>query len=274
MVRKESSRKDKVCAVLEVIAHGGKPGTLEDICAPSYLPHVPELRNVPPLAPGLAALRARLDAHGPVPNRAYRLVADGDFVYAQVRYAGETPTAGADLFRFDAEGRIAEHWNLRQEIRDEVAGGYDRYQGGGDPGAPAGAARLARQKQKVRDLYLQLWGKGQSGRVTEFYTDAYLQHNPHIPSGSARIGQILATDIAAYIARERHDYPIAIHHLGSEGDLVYAWCAIYMAGLTRNEGDRSETLDIFRVDDDLRMAEHWDVLQIESVPFASHATFY
>jgi len=35
-----------------------------------------------------------------------------------------------------------------------------------------------------------------------------------------------------------------------------------------------QTLDIFRVDDDLRMAEHWDVLQIESVPFASHATFY
>lgn len=274
MRRIEFSRKEKVRYFLKEVVHAGALGALDGICAPSYVPHAPNLQYAPTLAPGLEALRTRLYRSGPIPNRVFRIIADEDFVFAQVRYAGDIPMAGADIFHFDSDEKIAEHWSLRQAIQDEADSGYDRFRGGGDPDAPTSDEQRTLQKQRVRALYLNVWTKANSDLVTQYYADDYVQHNPHIPSGSARIKQIIETNISEFIAREKRNYPITIHHVGSEGDLVFAHCSIYMAGLTKNEGDRSATVDIFRIDCDGKMAEHWDVLQIETERSANDTTFF
>ena len=67
-------------------------------------------------------------------------------------------------------------------------------------------------------------------------------------------------------------FPIEVHRVGAEGDLVFAYHSIFMAGIDRNDGDKSTNIDIFRVDESGRMVEHWDVLEMESEPLPSSVT--
>jgi predicted SnoaL-like aldol condensation-catalyzing enzyme len=55
---------------------------------------------------------------------------------------------------------------------------------------------------------------------------------------------------------------------------VFVHLSLFMAGINRNDGDRSTNVDIFRVDRDGRMVEHWDVLQIEGVALPPTATVF
>jgi predicted SnoaL-like aldol condensation-catalyzing enzyme len=275
MQKSELERKQHVLRFMTEVLHKGNLSELDALVSADYEAHVPRLAGMPLLHGGRVALRERLAAIGAVSNRVFRVIADGDLVFAQTRYEGVAPVAGVDIFRFGGEEEtIVEHWSVRQPIADEVSNKYDRYAGGGDTGALVTRAQRERQKQLVRNLYTELWCKGNAELVSRFYTPTYIQHNPHIESGSARIKRIIETDIAAFIARSGRDYPIEIHLLGCEGDLVFAYCSITMAGLTRNEGDLSETVDIFRVDAAGKLCEHWDVLQMESEGLPGDAMFF
>ena len=274
MQKSEQERKLFVLRFLSEVIQKGSLDVLDALVSPGYAPRLPVLSGLPTLDSGRDALRERLRRAGSIPHRVHRVIADGNLVFAQINYEGAEHIAGADIFCFGDDDLIAQHWSVRQTISAEVAAGYDRYAGGGDTAALVTRVQRERQKQLIRDLYAEVWSKGNAVLVSRYYTDHYIQHNPHIESGSARIKKILETDVAAYIARNGTAYPVDVHLLGCEGDLVFAYCSIVMAGLTRNEGDRSDTVDIFRVDAAGRLAEHWDVLQMESESLPSDATLY
>ena len=53
----------------------------------------------------------------------YRIIAVGDYVWAHVNFtnltnddSGDRGIAGVDIYRFDGEGRVAEHWDALQEV--------------------------------------------------------------------------------------------------------------------------------------------------------------
>lgn len=52
-----------------------------------------------------------------------RAFEDGDKVFLQTIYnfAGAGEQVAFDIFRFDADGKIAEHWNVMETIADKVA---------------------------------------------------------------------------------------------------------------------------------------------------------
>jgi predicted SnoaL-like aldol condensation-catalyzing enzyme len=259
-----------VLRFFDEVLQSGNPTHLDGLVNADYQPHVADLRGMPRLESGREVLRNRLIASGPRPHRVFRAIVDDDLVFAQTRYDGDAPIAGIDIFRFGGDDDlIAEHWNIRQPIGAEVAAGFDRFTGDGDPDALITRAQRERQKRHVRNLYSEVWSKGQADLVASYYTAFYIQHNPHIESGSTRIKRIIETDIAAYIAKSGGDYPIDIHLLGCEGDLVFAYCSITMAGLTRNDGDRSATVDIFRIDAAGRL-----VLQMESESLPDDTTYF
>jgi len=53
-----------------------------------------------------------------VPCEVKRLAIDGDLAFVHVRYLdwGGKETAGVDIFRFNEEGKIVEHWDVLQPV--------------------------------------------------------------------------------------------------------------------------------------------------------------
>jgi predicted SnoaL-like aldol condensation-catalyzing enzyme len=95
-----------------------------------------------------------------------------------------------------------------------------------------------------------------------------------MPGGYVRIAEIVATEVRDYIERSGAPFPVTIHQMGAEGDLVFVYISIFMAGINRNAGMRSTNVDVFRFDDQGRTIEHWDVLQMESEPLPDHTTLF
>ncbi len=64
---------------------------------------------------GLAAAPVKTTVHN------IRAFADGDYVFLQTVYnfAGAGDQVAFDIFRFDEDGKIAEHWDVMETIADE-----------------------------------------------------------------------------------------------------------------------------------------------------------
>jgi predicted SnoaL-like aldol condensation-catalyzing enzyme len=247
-----------------VLGHG-RWDQLEVLVAPGYRSHLPEFDASPRLPAGRDALAARLRSAGRVPNEIRRMIADGDLVYAHVKYPGTPTYAGVDIYRFDAAGRVAEHWNVRQPKPQTSAQADEWFS---DAPEVERTLDLDRDwaKSRVRDMIETVWMPGDAARVADFYERSYVQHNPDMPGGYERILEVVQTSIRSYIERTGSAFPVTIHRVGGEGDLVFIHLSIFMAGINRNDGVRSTNVDIFRVNRQGRMTEHWDVLQMQVEP--------
>eukprot|EP00630_Chrysocystis_fragilis_P002088 CAMPEP_0197397058 /NCGR_PEP_ID=MMETSP1165-20131217/10796_1 /TAXON_ID=284809 /ORGANISM="Chrysocystis fragilis, Strain CCMP3189" /LENGTH=239 /DNA_ID=CAMNT_0042922933 /DNA_START=30 /DNA_END=746 /DNA_ORIENTATION=- len=75
------------------------------------------IQHNPRLADGLHALRAYLDGPAISYERCHRLLADGSFALAVCEGARDgVHTAFYDLFRFDSNGVIVEHWDTIEHV--------------------------------------------------------------------------------------------------------------------------------------------------------------
>jgi predicted SnoaL-like aldol condensation-catalyzing enzyme len=263
----------RIIRLYEQVVAKGDMAQLADLVTPAYQPRLPDFKGLGPLAPGADALRARLTALGRIPHRLVRVVADGDLVFAHVKYDEPVPMAAVDVFRCGTDGRIEEHWNVRQPLPDDGARGEDRFATDLAPD-PALRKSPAELRDLLRELLLEFWGKGQGHLIDKYYDKSYIQHNTEMPGGYYRIKEIAANDIPRYIELTKGPYPINIHHLAAAGDLVCVHLSIFMAGINRDDGKRSTNVDIFRVNAQGRMVEHWDVLHIDGVPMPSTTTLF
>ena len=271
--RGADARRAKIADLYREVIGGGRLERLERLAAPTYTPHVPAFRGVEALEPGLDALRARLRRIGRRSHRVVRPIVDGDWAFAHVHWEGPVSVAGVDVFRFDSDDRIAEHWNVRQALGGTQAQVEERFASTVAPDATF-SLDPARLTARVREMLTELWSKGNADLVADFYAESYVQHNTDMPGGYARIREVVENDIPRYIEATGGPFPVDVHHIGAEGDIVFVHLSLFMAGINRNDGDRSTNVDIFRVDRHGRMVEHWDVLQIEGVALPPTATVF
>ena len=243
-----------VVKVLKRLFEDGDTSVVDRHIRPDYIQHNPLAPN------GTAALKAFA---GPLaaqfPDLKYdikRVIAEGDLVLAHsnvVLTPGTRGTAVVDIFRFDRDGRIAEHWDVAQQVPATSVSGNDMFSTVSSPRTNQPGPRwwTASSKATVTGYFDQLVVRKDTGAVS-YLAPEYHQHNPAIPSGSAGLREMFAALFAQFpqmtVERKR---------VIAQGDLV----AVH-AHYRLSPGDRGQAVvDIFRVRPDGKIVEHWDVVQ-------------
>ena len=78
----------------------------------------PYIQHNPLFPDGPDGIGSYIKQVGRIPCEVKRVGIDGDLAFVHVRYLdlGGHETAGVDIFRFDANGKIVEHWDVLQPV--------------------------------------------------------------------------------------------------------------------------------------------------------------
>ncbi len=179
--------------------------------------------------------------------RAYE---DGDKVFLQTVYnfAGMGEQVAFDIFRFDENGLIAEHWdNLAAKAEPNPSGRTQI-----DNLAPVrDLGKTEANRETVKDfLHDVMMGKAPEKTPDYFDNGKYLQHNTGIADGLDGLGAALAALAEAGIQMIYNE----VHQVLAQGDMVLAVSEGTFGGAP------TSYYDLWRVENG-KIAEHWDVME-------------
>ena len=178
-----------------------------------------------------------------------RAFEDGDKVFLQTVYnfAGSGEQVAFDIFRFDAQGKIAEHWDNLAAKAEPNPSGHTQIDGVLEKKTVDKEETRKVVAGFVKDI---LQGENLDKLTSYFDGDKYIQHNTSIADGLSELGaalEAMAKQGIQMIYNKTHfvladgDYALAV----SEGTFADAPTAYY---------------DLFRVENG-KIAEHWDVME-------------
>ncbi|MGY5121501.1 nuclear transport factor 2 family protein [Streptomyces sp. 900105755] len=237
------SSKDIVLKAAGELFGDRDPGAVDRWVAAGYRQHSSLAADGPE---ALRALVAGLP--GDFRYEGARVIADGDLVALHGTYHGfgPVPLVAFDLFRVDAEGRLAEHWDALTPVVADTASGRSQTDG---PSAPSDPDRTEANRALVAEFAQKVLVGADYSVLTDYIsTDTYRQHNPEAADGLDGFGAAAAR----WAEQGRNLVYRTVHRIVAEGDRV----------LLQSEGEFGVPVaywDLFRVADG-RIVEHWDVI--------------
>jgi predicted SnoaL-like aldol condensation-catalyzing enzyme len=98
----------------------GDVDAFDELIVEDYIQHNPHAGN------GLQAVKDFFAHVGPVDVEVRRVIAEGDLIAVHSNYKTSN-MAGVDIFRFNDEAKIVEHWDVLQPIPETTASGNDMF---------------------------------------------------------------------------------------------------------------------------------------------------
>jgi predicted SnoaL-like aldol condensation-catalyzing enzyme len=179
-----------------------------------------------------------------------RAFEDGKCVFLQTVYnfAGAGEQVAFDIFRFDEEGLIVEHWdNLAAKAEPNPSGhtqidGYDSLED---------LDKTEENREIIKNfLHDVMQGKAPEKTASYFDGDTYIQHNTGIADGLSGLGSALGA-LAEQGIQMIYD---TVHQVLAQGNYVLAVSEGTFGGAP------TSYYDLWRIENGT-VTEHWDVME-------------
>ena len=178
-----------------------------------------------------------------------RAFEDGEMVFLHTVYnfAGAGEQVAFDIFHFNADGKIDEHWDNLQAVAAPNPSGHTQVDGP--------LEKTDADREETRRIVAGFVGdvlRGENpGKLTSYYDgDNYIQHNVSIADGLSGLGAALQAMAEQNIAMIYDKTYMVL----ADGDFALA-CSEGSFG-----GVPTTYYDLFRVENGF-IAEHWDVME-------------
>ena len=179
-----------------------------------------------------------------------RAFEDGDKVFLQTVYnfAGAGEQVAFDIFRFDADGKIAEHWDNLAAKADPNPSGHTQIDGCKEL---KDLDRTEANRELVKNFLADVLQGRHPEKTPEYFDgDAYIQHNTGIADGLSGLGSALA----ALAEQGIQMIYTTVHQVLAQGNYVLAVSEGTFGGTP------TSYYDLWRVENG-KIAEHWDVME-------------
>ncbi len=241
------SNKEKAIAFVSDALSNQNEAVLKEITREDLIQHNPYVPNGTAVVIG--HMLPQLKAAGTKAEIA-RVFTDGDYVITHNHWKNATPFGGDnliafDIYRFDKDGKIAEHWDGLQPMVKETASGRSQIDG---PTEVKDLDKTEENKTQVKALFDVLINGTQEeagAALMANFDPNYKQHNPKAADGLD--GFMAAMPNEQWVFTKQHKV------LG-EGNFVLS------ISEGTHKGVHSVFYDLLRLENG-KIVEHWDVIQ-------------
>ncbi len=182
--------------------------------------------------------------------RNIRAFEDGKYVFLQSVYnfAGAGEQVAFDVFRFNDEGKIAEHWDNLAALAQANPSGRTQIDGSMEV---TDLDKTEENRELVKQFLYDVMQGNHAEKTADYFNGvAYIQHNTGIADGVSGLGAAL-TALSEQGISMIYDQ---VHMVLAQGNFVLAVSEGTFGGAP------TSYYDLWRVEDG-RIAEHWDVME-------------
>ena len=243
----QQTQTEKALALINTFATGDTE-TAASLLAEGYIQHNLAYGTGRDAFIGSVEYLASADVKTTVQN--IRAFEDGDKVFLQTIYnfAGAGEQVAFDIFRFDEDGLIAEHWDNLAAVAEANPSGHTQTDGTMEI---TDLDKTEENRKLVEDfLYDVMQGNNLDKTPDYFDGDAYIQHNTAIADGVSGLNEALAALADAGIEMIYDE----VHMVLAQGNFVLA------VSEGTYGGEHTSYYDLWRVENG-KIAEHWDVME-------------